>query len=115
MKDKRVVFMGTPDFAQESLRAIYEAGFDIFFGDAVGFGKDVGHLAAQRRRQRGDERLDELGSVQHEIDHQDHADDQIKDLQGKADDRRKDGKRQGHDIAVALGQQVAHILNDILG
>ena len=25
----KVVFMGTPDFAQESLRAIYEAGFDI--------------------------------------------------------------------------------------
>ena len=25
----KVIFMGTPDFAQESLKAIYEAGYDI--------------------------------------------------------------------------------------
>ena len=28
----KIVFMGTPDFAEESLKAIYEAGFEI---DAV--------------------------------------------------------------------------------
>lgn len=28
-KDIRVVFMGTPDFARESLQALYEAGFNI--------------------------------------------------------------------------------------
>ena len=29
MKDLRVVFMGTPDFAVESLEAIIEAGFNV--------------------------------------------------------------------------------------
>ena len=25
----KIVFMGTPDFAEESLKAIYEAGFEV--------------------------------------------------------------------------------------
>ena len=60
----RILFMGTPDFALESLKALYEAKYDII-GVVTNIDKPKGTIDITDTRNGHDDRIVEFHDIRH--------------------------------------------------